>query len=148
MHRGISILGLGLVVTGCDPAISSSLRVTPVSSPSADGGALRSNALTAVERLALQFGLAPAEGRSEGCERVWVAYNYPRGPRQVRGGLSVCVLRSTDERLEVRIGEGITTCWSPKADSLRRALADTLASFGSVRDSVIQRSRCEPPNDR
>ena len=138
MRRILSILGTSLTVAGCDPAIATSLRVAPASSPPVDGAALRSDALAAVERVSLRFGLAPAEGRSEGCDRAWTAYNYPRAPRQVRGGLSVCVLSSVDHHFEVRIAEGITSSWSPKADSLRRALTDTLARFGSVTESVIR----------
>jgi len=137
MHRFWFALCLVLLLVGCDPAVASSFRLTPAPTVLALSEPVRANALAAVARLALRYGLAPYEGGDKECERVWFAYNYPRAPRQVRGGLSVCALLPADGSLEIRIAEGITKRWSPKADSLRHALADTLARFGTVRDSVI-----------
>jgi hypothetical protein len=89
-------------------------------------------AAEAVGRLALQFGLTPDKGKRVECDQAWSVSDYRRAPHQVRGNLFVCTVKPVNGPLEVRLAETLTTGWSPKADSLRRALADILSPFGLV----------------
>jgi hypothetical protein len=88
-------------------------------------------ALTAVQRLALRFGLRPDSTKAWSPAQAWVIRTYFRpggGALRLRLEATPC----PDGGLDVHLSEFITKQWTPKGDSLRRALADTLAQFGAV----------------
>ncbi|GAC1658541.1 MAG: hypothetical protein NVS4B3_26010 [Gemmatimonadaceae bacterium] len=120
----IAICGV-LVVCGCDPGVAANFRLLPASAAQADSArsaqAARWAAAAAVERLALQFGLKP-DARIEGeCAQIW--FLKP---------LILCTKLPADGTLTAGIFEFPSRRWSSKGDSLRLALADTLARFGRV----------------
>ena len=146
MHLVRRTVALVLLLAGCDPAIATNLHLSPTPAVSGDSMRskdVRSDALAAVERIALGFGLEPIKGLD--CNRAWRATGYRRAPGQPRGSMVVCVMFPADGSLVVRVGEGITNRWSPRGDSLRSTLTDTLARFGSVRSASAE---SEPPNER
>ena len=75
-----------------------------------------------------QFGLNDVD--SPGCVRAWrIEKYYPSDQR-----LTVCVPAPTNDALVVNMVELITPRWTPKADSLRVALLETMGRFGRVQD--------------
>jgi len=138
MRRCGLAIAAALFVLGCDPVVSRTIRLTPSPAVSvasgSDSGGSRSEALAAVERIARQFGLTPIASRNpRNCTHQWESEVYQFRSSRLRLGISATP--TTDGQLEVSVAEFITTCWSPKGDSLRIALADTLARFGQPRDS-------------
>ena len=120
-----------LFALACDPAVGTTVRLTPSPSPAASiamrGGAMREAALEAVGRVARDFGLDAVSEAETSCDREWLF----RGSR-TQTGLAICAtLRGPDE-VELSIGEFITRRWSPRGDSLRRTVGDTLARYGTV----------------
>ena len=141
MHRLLVLIGIAVVlVTGCDFIVRTSLRVVPPPPATVDTtvhGRSPVDAMAAVERLALRFGLTPEENKSATGPKSW------RGPAYKGSGarkLYVYASVGGDGVLSVDVSEILTTHWSPRGDSLRKALADTLRDFGSLAP--------EPPNDR
>ena len=139
MHRLLVLIGVA-VVAGCDPIVRTSMRVMLLPTATVDT-TVRSGspvkAMAAVERLALRFGLKPEENKSATGPKSW------RGPAYNGSGarkLYVYASVGGDGVLRVEVSEIITTRWSPRGDSLTKALADTLRDFGSLAP--------EPPNDR
>jgi hypothetical protein len=133
MHQARLTIGFALLLLGCDPVVSNTLRLTPspvavADSVTVQAGATRADALAAVERLALTYGLQPQSEFPKRCTREW--RSGPTGQYRLR--LYMCAVVPPGGGLDVQLSEYITDRWSPKGDSLRRALADTLARFGSV----------------
>jgi hypothetical protein len=132
MHRARLGIGWALLLAACEPVVSSRLRLAPApttaDSATARIGAAPSEALAAVERLAVAYGLRPESGFPKECAREW--RSGPSGPQRLR--LYICASAPTQGGLEVRLSEYITSRWTLRGDSLRRALADTLARFGAV----------------
>ena len=129
----VRFLIIALTGLACDPAIGTTLRLTP-SPPPADTSMSPARpgadaAFEAVGRVARAFGLAPApdSDRTTSCVQQWLR---PGNRRQT--AISICARRRQDGVAEVVIGEAVTTRWSPLGDSLRRAVADTLARYGRV----------------
>jgi hypothetical protein len=140
MRRPLFLIAGALVVISCDPVVTTTFRLTPSpavreevsDSGRAESDSLRPNAIAAVTRIALRFGLTTATpGR---CQRSWVLWAPDRTDEGRRhGSVYICVGTLADGTLQVMLTEGPpNTEWSPKADSLRRALADTLGRFGIV----------------
>jgi hypothetical protein len=139
MHRAQFLIAVAFLVAGCDPVVSSRLRLTPSPEAAVDSTTARrrneyTDALAAVERLALHSGL-DSEPADPGCTRSW--RNEPIGYSIRR--LYLCVSVPADSGFAVDLWEFISDRWSPKGDSLRRALADTLAR--SVPSTVNDPSR-------
>ena len=140
MSRQLLLIGGAVLLVACDPVQSTTLRLTPspvVRNVPSDSGrveadSLRASAIAAVTRIALRFGLTTATPRQ--CQRYWVLWGPDRTDEGRRhGSVHICVDTLTDGTLQVSLGEGPpNTAWSPRADSLRRALVDTLGRFGSV----------------
>ena len=145
MYRSLIPIVAASVVLGCDPVVNRTLSLTPSSAGMSSGvQAATSEALSAVERVARGFGLNPiASVDPRNCQHRWESDSYRHGNRNLR--LSVCATPTQSGELEVRIAEFITSCWTPKGDSLRVAVADTLARFGPTRDLNGDR---QPPNVR
>ncbi len=141
MHRfRVGIALVAVAVVGCDPVVHASLRVTPpvgstVDSTTRDKRSL--DAIGAVERVALQFGLTPGESRSPLGPKAWRGKTYSGNhPEQ----LGVYAHVDATGILHISVSEILASRWSPRGDSLRKALAHTLTSFGAVTP--------EPPNER
>jgi hypothetical protein len=124
---------LALLLLGCDPAVGMTLRLTP--SPVLPSVAVSQAqhpdeaALEALDRVAQVFGLDKLpEGGGNTCDAQWLLSGSRR-----QTGLAICATRSDDGNLEVSVGEFFASHWSPRGDSLRRAVADTLARYGQVR---------------
>jgi hypothetical protein len=141
MHRFRRSLGVLPVLLACSP-VAATLRLTaspaaPRNIPWVERETPQSAALGAVDRVALRFGLAQEAPWPGECARVWRLAGYTRptadGARKALGELFVCVVPPFGDTLEVNVAETHTTQWSPKGDSLRRALADTLAQYGALR---------------
>ena len=137
MRRAWCLVTITPILLACDPLVARTLRLTPSPGPRTDSTAVASVdarhqlALAATDRLANRFGLEPVPPSGE-CTRSWRLPHHRR--KEVppwSSGLSVCVESVTSDALEVQISE-ITRQWSPKGDSLQRALADTLARYGTV----------------
>lgn len=126
-----TILAIPLL-TACDPGVGAIVRLTPSRAPQTDSLAPPGSraAEAAIGRLALQFGLGSESEKTGGCREQWAIRNYPGGPGK-HNYLVLCLMPA-EGIVQVRLIEGITTRWSPKGDSLRLALIDTLARFGSV----------------
>ena len=129
MHRVMIVL-LGVSLAACDPVVHDTLRVTPVNQASgASASAGPADVLSAVEHVALRFGLKPDQSGTDSVTRTWRGPAYEKGrPQQ----LYVYANRAADGMVTVTVGEIITRTWSPRGDSLRRAITDTLQRFGSV----------------
>ena len=131
LHRGCLLIG-ALLLMGCDRFQRSEVVLTPSARVTADSiiaalpGASPS-VMRAIERLALGSGLSAVN--ASGCARSWELERLG----QPYGNLHVCVNPRPKGELEVRIIEGPTTVWSPKADSLRRSIMDTLQQYGNIR---------------
>jgi len=116
------------VMLGCDTLARSTLRLAPsTSTPAASNVEVtrqQADALKAVERLALQFGLTEID--MDGCEQAWELRGFRRGGKN----LVVCAQRPSLDVLDVTISE--INGWSAEAERLQAALTDTLARFGRV----------------
>lgn len=140
MSRQLLLVGGALVFVSCDPVQSTTLHLTPSpvvrnvvsDSGRAEADSSRANAIAAVTRIAVRFGLTTATPRQ--CQRYWILWAPDRTDEgRPHGSLHICVDTLTDGTLQVNLAEGPpNTAWSPKADSLRRALVDTLGRFGIV----------------
>jgi hypothetical protein len=141
MLRLLSLVGVALLLA-CDSVVASRLQLTPAA-PAVESARSNADALAAVDRLAVQFGLGPETTDPRRCARAWrsAPYRY----RNVDLWLYMCARVPTADTLELYLAEALTTCWSPKGDSLRVALADTLAHYGNLRDRAESRG---PPNGR
>ena len=131
MHLAHLTLGMAALALSCGRVTT--LSVIPSPSGSADSAHASSitqstSAVAAVDRMALRYGLSPRPGPNASCVGAWMAKDYDRtGPQQ----LHICARSTPAGTLEVIITEFVG--WSPKVDSLRHELADTLARFGTVR---------------
>ena len=135
MHRAWWTAGFALIFVACDPMMYSSVRVAPAAAAgdTAHTEAQRGGAVAAVGRLASQFGLTPGARYKPECVDTWRAAGYRRGDgEKAPGNIILCVVLHADGEIELRIAETYSGRWSPKADSLRRAITDTLAQFGTV----------------
>jgi hypothetical protein len=137
MRKSCLAVVLILVLFACDPGKSITFRVVPSPSVQANSALAARDSIqaagAAVGRLALHFGLPPYPEKPVECEQAWLISGYPRGNSQrALGNLFLCTVTPADGTLEVRLSETLTTRWSPKGDSVRRALADTLTRFGRV----------------
>ena len=115
MHRALTVLAVAFLAA-CDPLVHETLRVSPGREPAI--------AAAAIGPVALRFGLQPYAGRSETAPgtRAW------QGPIEANGHsqLYIRAVSASDGGLTVTVGEMFTNRWSPRGDSLRRAIADTL----------------------
>ena len=145
MYRSPVLIVAAFVVLACDPVVSRTLRLTPSSAgTSPEIQAETSEALSAIERVAREFALNPVASRDpRSCRHRWESDTYHDGRRILR--LGICATPTRSGELEVRVSEGITACWSLKGDSLRLAVAETLARFGPTRNLDGDR---QPPNGR
>jgi len=121
-------------MTACDPARISTLRVTPVS-PESNSSAPpfdRLRAVAALDHVSAVFGLVSQNAKN--CIRAYhVSHLVPLTPeRSSQRDLSLCITQASDTAFGVRVVEFITFDWSPKADSLRTMLADSLSAVGIV----------------
>ena len=141
-----------LLLASCDPVQSATFRLTPSPTARDSSGALpaepdtvRANAITAVSRIAVRFGLTPPR-RPSRCQRSWVLWGPDRTDEgQRHGSVHICVDALTDGTLQVSLAEGPPNGrWSVRADSLRQALVDTLGRFGGV----TLAARAVPGTDR
>jgi hypothetical protein len=129
MHRVVYALALALPLIACDPIVDSSFRLAPAATApgvAAQAAQVPREALAAVEGLARQFGLAEEASDPKSCVRAWRGERYRRGLQQ----LFLCVGPPTPEGVRARLSELLTTSWTPRGDSLRRALADSVARYG------------------
>ena len=139
MHKLLLSLGLLPITAGCDHMMTSRLRLAPVMStapaPSEVQPDPQRTILAAIEQVSMSFGLQRDTTANAQCAGRWEVPGYTvltaGGPRKALGFLSVCVQRQNGS-LDVRVDEFLTFQWSAKADSLRRALADTLRHYGAV----------------
>ena len=115
----------------CDPVVGTTLRLTPspvaAESITMRGDGMREAALEAVSRVAQDFGLEAVSKRETSCYRQWVF----RGSRS-QTGLHICATLRGDHEVELLVGEFFGSRWSPRGDSLRRTVRDTLARYGTV----------------
>ena len=130
IHLAQVAVGVVTLLASCGRVTRLYFNPTPVSTDTtvAQRHATPVEALAAVERLAVRFGLAPRPGDLGECAGAWLARNYDGGRVQQ---LHICALPAPDGGLQVVVTEFVG--WSPRSDSLRYALADTLARFGTVR---------------
>lgn len=126
-----------LLVAACHHNERARFRLTPSTALHSDSvrngeEAGRAGAVTAIEAVALRFGLAPQRPGPE-CARSWLMPGHTRpAPQQPIGDLFICLVFPPDGSLEVRLVEVRTIGWTSTADSLRRAVIDTLAHYGAV----------------
>lgn len=140
MHRLPVVLALAFLVAACDPIVRATLLLAPaparqrdlVRTPSDSAPAIPAPVvLEAVERVAGRFGLkALPPGR---CPHAWEGPGLS-GRTQF---LNICAAVLPSGDVQLWITEGLTTRWTVHGDSLRRALADTLAQFGSVQTVAV-----------
>lgn len=112
-------VGLCGIAATCTPTFSSGIAVAPAPAASADR--VRNAAFTLVTRMATRFGLEPSRS----------------GKRDVRcfsrSAVTLCA-RALDREAHFRIHEFARGRFSPRADTLRRELLDSLrAAFGERR---------------
>lgn len=137
MHARLLALCVVVLVTACHHTERARFRLTPPTALHSDSARIgeeagRTGAVTAVEAVALRFGLAPQRPGPE-CARSWLMPGHTRpAPQQPIGGLFLCVVLTPDGSLELHLAEMRTIGWSSTADSLRRAMIDTLAHYGAV----------------
>lgn len=141
MRRSALLVCALPIMVACDPVMISRLRLMPTvartDSARSDTASqstitLRGEAIAAVERLARRFGLEST--KPKGCDRNWqMGVRARTDSERPHGTLTICAELPLDGSVEIRLIEGPTTAWSPKADSLRRALADTLKQFGAIK---------------
>ena len=130
----VSAFSSVVLTIGCDPMVRRAVRLTPFSGgvnshahpPTAD------SALAAVERIASQFDLRAEPTDSTRCTRRWGTTTVTSPPPR-SFYLTVCAKLAERSSLEVVVTERFTRHFSPTADSLARALNDTLGRFGTVR---------------
>ena len=141
MHRLGTVIAIATVlIAGCTPVVRSSLRVTPMVTPDLSTTAPSprpADAMAAVERLAVRFGLKLDENKGPTGPKTWrgPAYTSNRAQR-----LRIYAHLGSDGAFNATVSESATTQWSPRGDSLRQALADTLTCFGVL--------ATKPPNER
>ena len=147
-RSSLPIVGAAFVL-GCDPAVNQTVQLTP--SPAApvtsasDSAVSQYEAIAAVGRIAREFGLIPIKSRDpRNCTHQWQSEPYRF--RGLRMQVGICATPMTDGRLEVTVSEVITSCWSPKGESVRTTVLDSLARFGQVRhregDERRSQDRC------
>lgn len=132
------IVVVALLMIACDRAMRTTFSLTPARANIADTIEVRSRplsaeAVAAVERVALQFGLTSVPGGiGPGCKRAWRLSDHLRTDKPRGGGADfvICALPLSDGRLEVQVSE--IRGWSPRGEMLRKAMADTLARFGTI----------------
>lgn len=143
VRRSYRYLLVLLVSLGCDPIVSQRIVLAP--SPSeAQPDTAHGRAVAAVQSIAHDFGLRLVSNDDQSrCSHRWQSAQ-PHRFRHSLLRLSICVGPVTSNQIEVRIVEMITNCWSPKADSLLRAVTDTLRFIGTdVSSNEHQtRARC------
>ena len=133
MVRALIPVGLVLSVLGCDPVMSQRFRVSPAPDTATGRSVARglvnsTGALRMLHGVAEQYGLLHLAPSRSGCTQEWhLQDHFPDVEFLV-----LCAQVHADSVLEVWISEGITSRWTPKGDSLRRALTDSLARFGLV----------------
>jgi len=123
------ILGFPLAAVGCDPARSIGISVAP--QPAAVMDSLRERAFVLAEGVATRHGLD--RDYEEGFRQCFLGmpYRNPRHMSKGRTALSLCG-KATARGAEFRLFEAVTARWSPRADSVRRELMDSLrAQFGA-----------------
>jgi hypothetical protein len=127
MNR-VWIVVVVLLVASCDPLVHDTFRVSPrAGRADAPTAARPLDVLGGVDAVARRFGLQPTQAQSDGGTRNW------SGPVEANAHtrLSVRAVRAADGRVTVTVGEMFTNRWSPRGDSLRRAVADTLRVLGA-----------------
>src|SRR5687768_5182095 len=91
----------------------------------------RARAAAAIEGVVLRFGLSPVQQKDR-WRAWWLTYYDRTDPGKQNGTITACVEVLGERDLQLRVREGPAMVWSAKADSLHRALTDTLAQFGVV----------------
>src|SRR5262245_45923724 len=129
MYRLGLTISFILLLVACDPVVNATLRLPPApaiaDSITAQGNAMRSDPVAAIDRFALAYGLQREAQFPKACTREWRG-----GPFRTPGSrgrdlwLDICANVLPEGGLNVRLSEYITNYWSPRGDSLRRALAD------------------------
>ena len=136
MHRGRWTVGLALFVVACDPMMYESFGLAPTpgtSSAAVQTAAEHADAVAAVGRVASQFGLTPGASYRPECLNTWRTSGYRHADgRKALGDILVCAIVPANGEFKIRIAETYSGRWSPKADSLRQSLTDTLARFGTI----------------
>jgi hypothetical protein len=134
MYRVGLTISFVLFMVACDQVVRTSLRLprAPATADSirAQPNAMRTDPIAAVERLALAYGLHGEAQFPKECAREWRSGPYSQRRPPMR--LYICVKLLPEGGLEVQLSELLTPRWSPRGDSLRRALADSLARFGAA----------------
>ena len=128
MHLS-QIVGAVLLLVACDPGVYAKVRLTPSAGPTdASPTARAGEPVAAMGQVALRFGLILDSLQSDSVTRNW------DGPVEANGHsrLYVRATRTAGGQVTVLVGEMYTDVWSPRGDSLRRAVADTLRYFGAL----------------
>lgn len=117
-----------LALLGCDPAVSHMLALAP--SPLGVDSAVTpavAEATSVTVRLLERYGFRSVPRGN--CDRLW---EWTAGPTDAR---TTACLRSTPEgELQVRFYRFAAREFPPHVDTLRAMLADTLRTFGTVRE--------------
>ena len=133
MHRAVLLTSCAFLA-GCDPAVNTTLRLTPKPVSDTLGAASRSTLADptgAVGDVALRFGL---HATSEQCSHTWRGKVRPGNhPEQ----FWICVQEDTGGSWRVEVAELLSGRWSPMGDSLRQEVATALRLFGVVEQQSI-----------
>ena len=122
MHRSLTVVAL-LFVAACDPNVHDTFRVSPAAVRTDQAPTLQpQDALERVAIVASRFGLELQPAQSDSSVRNWRSSVETHRPTP----LSVRTVRAADGGVTVTVREMFTNRWSPRGDSLRRAIADTL----------------------
>ena len=137
--RLLCLVCLLIATLSCDPAVNRTFHVTRLHPFRSDTASSRSHltplgplasdsAILALEQLVFQFGFQRAISGPKHCAKAW-DFQHPR----IQRALHVCIIRESNDSINVAVAEILTSTWSLKADSLLNALSDTLRRFGRVR---------------
>ena len=131
MIRVVPFACVLLLATSCLPK-SSAWRLEPAPATAAVPDP-HARALAVIERVVQQHGFV-ATGGTPRCTREWRrSVERTAGRRPNSAEASVCAQSGATGVITVRLEERIMAnqAWSPAADSLRRALTDSLVPLGA-----------------